>query len=225
MNRTLLCSIAVALACTRPLLAVDAPSSTAIEFHPVLRDEAPILSLAMQAGEQDDSASHAVPAVDVAPVFGAQDTWRLNFMLAGGFGLDPDRDTIMGLGGVGFSYFLVDNFSIELELNAMGFDQDGPDAFGGNFNFLFRWHIVPRETWSFFVDLGAGVLVTNEDVPRDTQSFNFTPQGGIGVSFEVAPDTRAILGVRLHHTSNANTSDNNIGLDCLMAYAGISLPF
>lgn len=220
--RTTFCSsLATALLAIAPSAgAQDAIAGAAIEFHRELADTAPALNLAM-----DVEDTETIDEVNVTPAFGTADTWRLNFQGGGGIGTEPDDDSTFGFAGVGFSYFLVDNFSLELEFNFIGFQQIGPDAFGGNFNFLVRWHIIAQPTWSFYLDGGAGMMLTTEDVPQGTQNFNFTPQAGFGFSFEVADDTRLFIGMRIHHLSNANLNAQNEGVDSFMAYAGISLPF
>lgn len=196
-------------------------AGAAIDFHHVPTADSSVVLLSMDV-EEPEAVEAEAPSV--AP-FGTQDTWRFNIMAAGGFALDEDRESTFVLAGVSFSYFLIDNFSLEFEFNVMGFDQPGTDAIGGNFNLLLRWHIIARETWSIYVDAGAGILGTSAKVPPGALALNFTPQAGIGVSFEVAENTRMFIGARLHHVSNANLADYNIGLDNAMAYVGLSFPF
>ena len=45
---------------------------------------------------------------------------------------------------------------VEIEVHAAGL----------NFTILFRWHFLRRETWSIFMDGGAGFLLTTNDVPQ-----------------------------------------------------------
>ena len=51
-----------------------------------------------------------------------------------------------------------------------------------------------------------------------------TPQAGFGFTFEVADDTRLLVGGRWHHISNATLFDSNPGRDSLLLYLGLSLP-
>lgn len=159
-----------------------------------------------------------------APAFGSVGSTR--WSVQGGIGIDVKRsENKLGLLGLGISHFIFENLSLDAELNAMFFDQRGSDAFGGNLNFLFRWHFFAQETWSIYLDGGAGVLFTTRDVPSNGSSFNFTPQAGLGVSFDIGNDMRILTGVRWHHISNASTYRSNPGRDSVMGYAGLSMPF
>lgn len=157
--------------------------------------------------------------------YGVMDSWRFNIQGAYDLGIH-DTEDVFGLGGVGLSYFCVDHLSLEMELNAMYFNQDeGPDAWGGNFALLMRWHFMWKQNWSLYIDGGAGVLLTTEDVPPAGSSFNFTPQAGLGLSVAITDEVRLLTGVRWHHISNANIYSSNPGRDSIEIYAGLSLPF
>jgi hypothetical protein len=90
---------------------------------------------------------------------------------------------------------------------------------------LFQWHFINGDGWSLYGDFGCGLLGTNHNVPDDGSQFNFTPQAGLGVTFDVGQDRRWIVGVRWHHISNASLYQNNPGRDSVMVYTGLSLPF
>jgi lipid A 3-O-deacylase len=148
--------------------------------------------------------------------------WTANL----GGGSDFEDDDFFK-GGIGISHFIADDFSVDLELNAMHFTQAGTDATGANLNLLFRWHFLHDEArlWTIYADGGAGMLFTTDDVPAGGSSFNFTPQAGGGVSFDLGEDVRLYLGARWHHVSNARLYDSNPGRDYAMGYAMISWPF
>lgn len=88
--------------------------------------------------------------------------------------------------------------------------------------FLLRYQLTSGRVVAPFVEAGAGMLATTSDVPEGTASFNFTPQGGVGV--QVVPAGRAAwtLGARYHHTSNAGIARHNPGINAIMIYAGVS---
>jgi lipid A 3-O-deacylase len=156
--------------------------------------------------------------------FGRADTKRLQ--VHGAWGRDiKTSDNQFGLIGAGISYFIIENLSLDFELNGMYVEQRGSDAWAGNVNLLFRWHFLSEETWSLYVDGGAGFFFATKRVPSDGTHLNFTPQAGVGVSFEIAPDLRMMVGLRWHHISNARLSRNNPGRDHVMAYVGLSMPF
>jgi len=196
-------------------------------FDPATDASNPPLTLAMMQDDnqrgQDDSVAEPSAEAPAEP-FGSAGTWRLN--VHGGFGMDAtDSGNTLALGGVGLSYFAADYLSIDMELNGLGAFQDGNDAAAVNFNLLVRYHFVHRDTWSLFVDGGAGLLLATEEVPNDGSNFNFTPQAGFGFTCDIGSDNRLMAGVRWHHISNANTFEDNPGRDSVFVYAGVSMPF
>ncbi len=165
------------------------------------------------------------------PAFGTMNTWR--WMVQGGIGADTKTsDNLFGQIGGGVSYFMIDNLSLDLELNGMYFSQIGDDAVGVNLVLLFRWHFIAREKWSLYFDIGAGLMGTSDKVPgpqpsepRGGSSFNITPQSGFGMTVEVARNTRFFAGVRVYHISNGQIYEGNPGRDSIFIYAGVSFPF
>ena len=165
------------------------------------------------------------------PAFGKMNTWR--WMVQGGVGVDVrTSDNLFGQVGGGVSYFMIDNLSLDIELNGMYFSQIDDDAVGVNLVLLFRWHFIAEEKWSLYFDIGAGLLGTTAkvpgpapDEPRGGSSLNFTPQSGFGITVEVSENTRFFAGARLYHISNAQLYEGNPGRDNLFFYAGVSFPF
>ena len=129
-----------------------------------------------------------------------------------------------GLVGAGLSKFLFNGHSINLELNSIYFSQPDDDALGLNLNLLMRWHFVRQSNWSLFVDGGAGILGTTNDVPSTGASFNFTPQVGGGTTIKLSEQRRVMLGLRWHHISHADLLGANPGRDSLLGYVGIRFP-
>ena len=173
-------------------------------------------------------ASETQPPV---PAFGKMNTWR--WMVQGGAGFDvKTSDNLFGQIGGGVSYFMIDNLSLDLELNGMYFNQIGDDAVGINLVLLFRWHFIAEEKWSLYFDIGAGLMGTTDKVPgpepgapRGGSSFNITPQSGFGITVEVAENTRLFAGARIFHISNGQIYEGNPGRDNIFVYAGVSFPF
>ncbi|MCA9295567.1 MAG: acyloxyacyl hydrolase [Phycisphaerales bacterium] len=159
------------------------------------------------------------------PAFGTVDTWR--WEIHGGGGIEVKNDDNVEIGaGASLSYFILENVSLNMALNGWQFQQVGQNANGINFNLFFRWHALDYETWSIFIEGGAGALYTTSDVPDgDGSSFNFTPLGGVGASFDIGNDVRLLTGVRWHHISNARLYEPNPGRDSIILWAGVSFPF
>ncbi|MEA5472134.1 acyloxyacyl hydrolase [Spirulina sp. 06S082] len=143
---------------------------------------------------------------------------------AGATNLDSDDDGEFGLVGAGLSYFFAEGHSVNLELNNLAVIQKGKDALGMNLAVILRWHFYRDPDWSLYLDGGAGILGTTENVPSGGSSFNFTPQAGLGATIRMNGDQRLLLGLRWHHISNANLFTSNPGRDSVMGYIGITWP-
>jgi hypothetical protein len=162
--------------------------------------------------------------------FGQRDSWRWSVTLGGA--VDLEESNWFVLAGAGLSWFMIDNLSLDMELNLLYIAQTANDAGGLNFTLLARWHFLARERWSLYLDGGAGMMGTTERVPgpnsadsRGGGNFMFTPQAGGGFSVQVDERARLLAGVRWYHISNARTRSNNPPRDSLYFYAGLSLPF
>jgi hypothetical protein len=156
--------------------------------------------------------------------WGSQGTWR--FGIVGGYAKDVkhSENTLVDF-GVEFEYFVEDDLSIDLGFLGADFDQEGGTTKGFNFTLQLRWHAIVKENWSFFLEGGAGLLRTSDKVPSDGSRFNFTPQAGIGFTFDIGNNARWMVGAKWHHISNANTYSSNPGRDSIMYWTGISFPF
>ena len=174
--------------------------------------------------DQASTAGSSLTSGDSAvPEFGAEGStgWTIH----GGWGLDVKGSNQEIQGGVGIQYFLVDGFAFAPELNLWGFFQTGSNAFGASLDLMFEWHFVRRSSWSIYGDFGIGLLGSSSNVPDDGSEFNFTPQAGLGVTWDIGNDNRWYAGVRWHHISNASLYENNPGRDSILVYTGINFPF
>ena len=179
------------------------------------------LNLALQSDQGAAEEPSIEPHARIAH-FGAEGTRR--WSIHGGWGA-ASSDDHLGLLGVGFSHFIADGLSLDLELNGMYFNQEIEDTAGINGNLMLRWHFHRQRAWSVYLDGGCGVLISVNDVPAHGSSFNFMPQAGVGFTFDLGNDARLMTGVRWHHVSNANIYDMNPGRDSVVVYAGVSFPF
>lgn len=169
---------------------------------------------------QDSSSSQTT----AKSTFGAEGTQR--WALLGGWGIDVKHNSNNEVTfGAKWEYFIVDGFAFAPELKLWGFFQDGGDAFGGGLDLLFEWHFLRYDTWSIYGDAGVGLLGTTRNVPINGSEFNFTPQAGFGVTWDIGNDNRWFIGVRWHHISNAGLYSDNPGRDSVLVYTGLSMPF
>jgi len=160
----------------------------------------------------------------IAIKWGQEGSWRWG--IHGGYGEDMrHHENELILLGVEFDYFIADELSLDIGLNLLDVTQTGGNTDGFNFTLQLRWHAIAKEDWSFFLEGGAGLLFTQDDVPSDGSDFNFTPQAGLGFSFDAGDNARWLVGLRWHHISNANTYSTNPGRDSVMLWSGITFPF
>ncbi|MBI2820427.1 MAG: acyloxyacyl hydrolase [Acidobacteria bacterium] len=96
-------------------------------------------------------------------------------------------------------------------------------VYGAGMNpFLWQYNFTSHESLVPYLQMGGGLLLTTRDFPAGTSSFNFTPQGGIGVYWFARPHRAVSFGVRYHHISNAGISKPNPGHNALYFYTGLS---
>ena len=93
------------------------------------------------------------------------------------------------------------------------------NAYGGGFTpFMLTWNFTGAKKVAPFFEIGAGTLFTNRDVPINTNSVNFTPQGALGMHFFTRED-RAVTGaIRYTHISNAGLSNRNAGINTTLQF-------
>lgn len=129
-----------------------------------------------------------------------------------------------------YSYFLIDGVEIAGELGTWYYDQDGDNAFGVNPCAVLRWHFWRSDDarTTFYADTGIGFMVSNDKIPFDGTSFNFTPRMGVGMTYQLTDSGwRLQTGLRWNHVSNARiTSDsNNPSRDGPLLYVNFIFPF
>ena len=174
--------------------------------------------------EGDEKPLQTGDEIPAPLLFGTAGTTR--WEIHGGMATDFTRDdNNFGLVDLGFSHFFSDGLALNVNLDAMYFKQRGDDTQGAQLSLLLRYHFLRERTWSMYGDVGLGLLGTGDHVPFDGSGFNFTPQAGVGFTFELSGEDRLILGFRWVHISNANTFTDNPGRDSVMAYLGVSFPY
>jgi hypothetical protein len=150
-------------------------------------------------------------------------TWDLQ--VAGAFvraRTNPRFEQFTG-GNVGVGYYFRDRLSIQADVPAYWVNQHQPGGAAG-FDLLARWHFYERPRMSVYLDGGAGLLVSQRDIPRTGTRFNFTPQIGIGATWLLDEHTYLFGGARLWHLSNGGWfgHDRNPSINLsVMGYFGI----
>jgi lipid A 3-O-deacylase len=221
-----------ALPCLLPVMLAGAgPSCVLVAEDATLEDPArPSVAAAdrEKIRLRDDSPS-------TLPAFGAEGSWW--WSVGGGVAHDFGESYDINLHGA-VATFIVQDVEFRMELGLWSFHQEGDDAIGLNPNMVFRWHIVNRQTWTFYVDAGIGVLVASDDVPAervvdgDSETgtpFAFMPRAGAGFTIRLDEQnaSRLEMGLRWAHISNARIfgDDDNPARDGVMVYVGLTYPF
>lgn len=88
---------------------------------------------------------------------------------------------------------------------------------------VFRFYFFPKSRVKPFVQIGAGVLITNKPKPMpETTRLNFMGYWGGGLLFHTKRNQAITLGYRYLHISNANTTDFNPGYNANVFSVGYS---
>jgi hypothetical protein len=156
-------------------------------------------------------------------------TREIEFFAQGGHSVAGGRgDTSVFNAGlrVGFALFNLGPGSVEHELEAIPvyyFAQPGKNAYGVSFTpFDIKYNFTRNSTHPMpFMEIGGGVLFTNNDVPFGTNKVNFTPQAGVGVHLPFGNHGwHATLAVKYVHVSNAGLSVPNPGVNSVQVRLG-----
>ena len=153
-------------------------------------------------------------------------TW--NAVAYGNFGSDvTNRNVRLGGANMGVGYYVVDNVSLNLEGSACLVDQAGPDGWGGTLSLLLRQHFINRGRFSFYIDVGWGVIETEYDTPLRGTRFNYIQHVGPGITYEPDKGTYLLGGARFFHISNAREEgrDRNPSVNGLEGYLGLMIKF
>lgn len=175
-----------------------------------------------------DGADEAVeqgsaPSTDgAASAFGAADTSV--FSLTGSVAFDFD-ETELAILNAGVDWFVADRVSFGVFGEGYLVSQDPDDALGAGAGVRVRWHFIAEERVSVFAEAGCGLAIFSDDVPADGSAFNFTPRASVGATFALDDATRLVAQAGWFHVSNAQTSDENPGIDALSVMLGVSWRF
>ncbi len=161
-----------------------------------------------------------------APRLGDADTSA--FEVFGSAASDFDGVTL-GIVDAGVAWYVADGvaFGVFGEGIYASLDEDagGGDSWGGGGGALVRWLFVREATWSMFAEGGCGLVVLSEAVPEQGSTTNFTPRINVGATFALSSTSELLVRAGWFHLSNAQTGDENDGVDALAVGVGISWKF
>lgn len=127
----------------------------------------------------------------------------------------------------GFGLFRLGRGSMQYELEFIPIyvlAQPGKNAYGISFTpFDLKYNFRRNARRAIpFLELGGGVLFTDNDVPAGTNHVNFTPQAGIGVHIPFGRRGRhATVAFKYVHISNAGLSVPNPGVNTIQFRIGV----
>jgi hypothetical protein len=124
---------------------------------------------------------------------------------------------------VGVGYHIIDNLSLNIEGAGYGVFQEGDDAAAAEVRLMMRHHLIAREKWSVFADVGQGVIESWDRVPEGGTRLNFIFRAGIGGAYEIDEGMFLIGGVRYFHLSNAQMEgdERNPSINGVEGYLGV----
>jgi lipid A 3-O-deacylase len=175
----------------------------------------------------------SAPAIssDSAEVF-QKGNWGLGFYGAGGKGVNGSTaSTGVAWTGVHYKRIMTDvkgsgfwrgTFEYGAEFQPLFLIFQDETVYGFHFSpLLMRWnfqkpgsHLVP------FFELGGGMLFTQDNVPKRSSRFNFTPQSGVGLSFFNSGGNGVTFELKYMHISNAGIKKPNPGINSIQMLAG-----
>lgn len=101
--------------------------------------------------------------------------------------------------------------------------QPGQNAYGAGFNPVnLKWNFTSHDRVVPYLELGGGVLFTNNNVPAITSTTNFLTHAALGFHF-FNSQKRALTGtVRYEHISNAGLTTPNPGVNTVQFTIGMN---
>ena len=79
---------------------------------------------------------------------------------------------------------------------------------------------LKSQTFRPYIEGGIGIIYTDFQIRGQGLRVNFNPQIGLGAEIKTNSDNTFFLAVRLHHISNGNLDDENVGIDSVMGVFG-----
>ena len=124
--------------------------------------------------------------------------------------------------------FIAEDFEIGVEGGIWAIFQKD-DTVAVSASAVMRYHFYQGIRFSFFAEIGLGIMGAGDTVPDMGTGFNFMPRlgGGLTYALDDSGSTRLITGLRWHHISNARIHGEarNPSRDAPGFYAGVLFEF
>lgn len=153
---------------------------------------------------------------------------RYGVALLAGTAYSPDHfGLLMAQGQVQFDYDRIfwhaapELLRLKLEANA-GITTDGRQRglLAVNAMALYYLERFKRGSWTPYGEAGIGLVYSDFQVAGQGRRFNFNPQAGVGLEYALPSGAALTTAVRLHHISNANTHEDNRGVNSALLMIG-----
>lgn len=97
----------------------------------------------------------------------------------------------------------------------------GVNTYAGGFNPVnLTWNFTRAEKTVPYLELGGGVLFSENNVPANTNNTNFLTHGALGFRFFVREKRALVFSTRYEHISNAGLSVPNPGINTVQFLLG-----
>ncbi|MCE2884810.1 MAG: acyloxyacyl hydrolase [Planctomycetaceae bacterium] len=217
--------VALSVASSFAHLAAHAAEPDAFRLEPTGGDPALIAEI---DPVMTDGAAEETKSTDEKPAPRLGDADTSAFEVFGSAASDFDGVTL-GIVDAGVAWYVADGvaFGVFGEGIYASLDEDAGDgdSWGGGGGALVRWLFVREATWSMFAEGGCGLVVLSEAVPEQGTTTNFTPRINVGATFALSPTSDLLVRAGWFHLSNAQTGDENDGVDALAVGLGVSWRF
>ena len=221
---TLVCVMCTSALASGSASTLEPAGIKPFRYEPSAADPAGFPTLAQS--ESSTSETTAIPQSAKSPRIGAADS--TDFEVIGSAASDFDGVTL-GIVDAGVTWYVAEGvgFGVFAEglYASLGDGAGDGDSWGGGGGALVRWHFVREETWTVFAEAGCGVVVSSEAIPDRGTTTNFTPRVNIGASFALSPTSDLLVRAGWFHMSNAQTGEENDGVDAASIGIGLSFAF
>jgi len=134
----------------------------------------------------------------------------------------PNSESLISA-NVGVGYHIIDNLSLNAEAAGYGVIQTGEDTGAAELRLIMRHHLIVRDRWTIYADVGEGVFEAADQVPDGGTRLNFIFRAGVGGTYQLREGLYLMGGVRYFHLSNAQIegSDRNPSINGVEGYVGL----
>lgn len=146
-----------------------------------------------------------------------------------GYNYDPSENIVFGLLSA-FALYDYDKiwphaapealrFKVEISAGATVKNEKGAILSAGVLA-LYYLDSLAGENYRPYIEGGIGGIYTQWQVEGQGSKVNFNPQIGVGTEFSLGSGPSFLMGLRLHHISNAGLDDDNRGVNSIVFVLG-----